>query len=428
MTSIAAIKRVVADRRGELADLVRNLISLPSVNTPPTGEERAAQEYLFARARQAGLAAVLYEFSDVPGLADHPAYRPGRIYPGRPNLLVTYPDVGQGRSLLFTGHVDTVPVQEAEWTHPPFGGECADGRIYGRGAYDMKAGLACGLMALEILRGMGVRLAGRLGFESVIDEEFAGVNGTVAGRARGDDFDAAVVLEPSDMQIYHAHRGLRVAEVRIAGREGVPWGGVELDNPANRIGALIDWFNRFGADRNRRLAGRIGYEDYQFPVPYMTVRVAAGGSGRAKILAVPAQASVEFFWETLPGETKAEIDREFFAGLHEWAEQSGLDRAALEVDFPYEWLPASAVPPDHPLVQKLSTAACTATGKAPKVCGGSFPCDAYVFNLHAGTPAVLFGPRGGKAHAADEYVIAEDLAKVVESLCLLAMDWCGVLD
>lgn len=429
MTTVEAIKKAVAARCEDLTDLVCALVSIPSENTPPMGNERAAQEYLYEHARRAGLDAVLYEMREVPGLHEHPCFRPGREYDGRPNLIVTYPGSGSGRSLLLTGHIDSVPAVDTGWTHPPFGGECADGRIYGRGAYDMKAGLVCGLMALEILREVGVKLTGRLGLESVIDEEFAGVNGTIAGRVRGDAYEAAVVLEPSDLNIYHAHRGLRVAEVKIGGCAGVPWGGVRLDNPADRIGSIIDWFNRFGRDRNKRMAGRTGYEDYEVPVPYMTTRVAAGEGGRNKVLAVPAQAAVEFFWETLPGETKDEIDRAFHAGLDEWAAcQPGLDRAAVKISFPYEWLPASAVPPDHPLVQKLHTAVYAVTGKPPRVRGGSFPCDAYVFNLYAKTPAIIFGPRGGNAHAADEFVIIDDLAVVVESICLLALDWCGVAD
>lgn len=438
-----AIKKAVAARRDDLRQLVQALVSIPSENTPPTGREREAQEFLSDYARCAGLNATLYSVDGLADLEKHPTHRSGtppRTYAGRPNLIVRYDQDKSapgndspraGRSLLFTGHVDTVPAGTKGWTRPPFSGVEEDGRIYGRGAYDMKGGLACGLMALHVLRDLDVKLLGDVGFESVVDEEFCGGNGTLAGRVRGDHYDGAVILEPTNLNIYNAHRGLRIAEVSVIGRAGVSFAGEKLANPVEKIGSIVDWFNSFGRARNRESAGRAGngYETYAEPVPYMITRVTAGADGSDKVLAVPQAASIEFFWETLPGETREEVDRAFFGGLEEWASgQPDISRESVSVVFPYEWMPGSAVPADHPLVQRLRGAVRISTGAEPKVLGAPYPCDGYLFNLHSPTTAVLFGPRGGNAHSADEFVRVEDLATVVESLCLLAADWCGTAE
>jgi acetylornithine deacetylase len=147
------------------------------------------------------LAPDLYYLHDVPGFEKHPLFHPGRDYRQRPNLAARRKGAGGGRSLLLTGHIDTVPSGTQEWTRDPFGGELEDGRIYGRGANDMKAGIAANLFVMECLQELGLSLAGDVLFETVVDEEFGGSNGTLAGRLHGFNADAAIISEPSSLRI-----------------------------------------------------------------------------------------------------------------------------------------------------------------------------------------------------------------------------------
>ena len=190
--------------RDEIVRVMQDLVRIPSQNLVPAGQEGEAQAYIADYLRRAGQEAEVYEIDRVPGLLDHPAYWPGRAYGGRPNVTSRLQGAGGGRSLLLTGHVDTVAEGESVWTKPPFGGEIHDGKLYGLGSIDMKGPLGATLVLYRALAESGVRLGGTLAFESVVDEENGGVNGTIAGRLRDGPMDGAVLVEGTDLKIYPA--------------------------------------------------------------------------------------------------------------------------------------------------------------------------------------------------------------------------------
>ena len=153
-------------------EIIRDLVRIPSENKPPLGTEKACQEYCARFLADLRLEPDLCEPADVPGLIEHPFYWPGRDYRGRPNLgagRIWGPGAGSGggRSLVLSGHVDTVPVGTQPWTRDPFGGEVEGNRLYGRGSNDMKAGVAINLFIMEAVEKLGLRLAGDLVYESV---------------------------------------------------------------------------------------------------------------------------------------------------------------------------------------------------------------------------------------------------------------------
>src|SRR5579872_2239221 len=181
ITTDQGFEQTIADyvdqRQGRLIELTRDLIRIPSENTPPSGAERACQEYIAKTLRSSCWNPELYKLSDVKGLTQHPLFQPGRDYDDRPNLGARRKGNGRGRSLVLSGHIDTVPRGTQPWTRDAFGGEVDGNRIYGRGSNDMKAGVAMNLFVAESLPELGLQLAGDLVFETVIDEEFGGVNG-----------------------------------------------------------------------------------------------------------------------------------------------------------------------------------------------------------------------------------------------------------
>jgi len=138
--------------RDELTAAIQDLVRIPTENLPPGGNERAGQEYLCRRLRDLGLDVDLYALDDVPGLTEQASYWPGRDYRDRPNLTAIWRGRGGGRSLLLTGHMDTVPRGSAAWSVDPFSGLYKDGRIYGLGAIDMKGPLAAFVLAIQALQ------------------------------------------------------------------------------------------------------------------------------------------------------------------------------------------------------------------------------------------------------------------------------------
>ena len=143
-----------------------------------------------------------------------------RRCPGRDDVVGRLAGAGGGRSLILNGHVDVVPAGDASaWPHDPWGGELDGDRLWGRGACDMKGGIACGIVALRALQELGVRLAGDVVFQSVVDEETGGP-GTRAALARGHVADAAIVLEPTAREIVTVEGGLEWVRVVVRGRTG----------------------------------------------------------------------------------------------------------------------------------------------------------------------------------------------------------------
>src|SRR5215212_2766835 len=167
-----AINDWVEENRPTILDLNRALVSIPSENRYPDGDEKDIQEFVEEHLRDLGCTTDTFLPTDVPGLAEHPAYLGGRNYEGRPNVVGKKEGAGRGRSILFSGHMDTVPRGEDPWSVGPFSGTVKGGMQYGLGIFDMKGGMTAAMMALQGLNELGIRLEGDVTIESVVDEEF----------------------------------------------------------------------------------------------------------------------------------------------------------------------------------------------------------------------------------------------------------------
>ncbi|MEE4275486.1 MAG: M20/M25/M40 family metallo-hydrolase, partial [Thermoleophilia bacterium] len=185
-----------------LTDLLLKLIAIPSHD----GRETPAQEAVAAWMVEAGLETDLWPI-DLDALRRHPQYSAEVERDGALGVVGRLEGSGGGRDLLLNGHIDVVPVgDEPAWTVPPWQGTVRDGRVYGRGAVDMKGGLCSALAAVKALGDAGVRLRGRLLVASVAGEEDGGV-GTLALLERGHRADGAVITEPTDLRVVTAQAG-----------------------------------------------------------------------------------------------------------------------------------------------------------------------------------------------------------------------------
>ncbi len=385
-------RRLLAGLRdADLIALLARLVRAPSVS----GEEAPAVECLADYLDSQGLQVTLEAAA-----------------PGRPNLVC---QVGndEGPTLLLTGHSDTVPVGEG-WQHDPFGAEIADGRLYGRGSCDMKAGLAGMALAMAGLRASGARPRGRVIFAACVDEEVSGL-GTQAAIRAGLAADWAVIGEPTELQPIRACKGNCYFEVEVTGRAahaGSPelganaiYGAAEAVRAAQRHLAELQ-------DKRHGLLGR----------PTLSVGQISGGM---TVSAVPDRCTLWVDRRLLPGESGATALAEFEAALlrHATPPEGCSHRAHLRME-----LPASEVSERHPLVAALAAAAQDAGAPARPTGGWSAASDGGYLMRDAGIPTVLFGPGSivKQAHRPDEYVsLAETLLAARTYMILAARAYDG---
>ncbi len=423
----ATITNYVQRKRSRLIELTQELVRLPSENKPPAGAELACQEHIASVLRASGWAPELYELTEVKGLDQHPLFRPGRDYKNRPNLGARRTGAGGGRSLVLSGHIDTVPRGTQPWTRDPFGGEVVGNRIYGRGSNDMKAGVAMNLFIAEAVPDLSLSLCGDLLFETVIDEEFGGVNGTLAGRLRGYNANAAVISEPSFLRVCPAQRGGRTAHITFRAPGGVLTEGAFPVGVVEQVTHFLAKVPEFGAQRRGKSRVQELYARHADPVPVSVTKIFTSPWGTGEPITVPEECKVEFYWQLMPGEVQEEVEHEFF----EWLRSVVQARPELFpeqpiTEFPIRWLPGSAISKLEPLVGELAACAEAVLGSPPDIAGIEGPCDLYVFHQAFSTPAVLWGPRGGNTHAADEYVEIDSLVEATATLLLFVCRWCGV--
>jgi acetylornithine deacetylase len=325
--------------------------------------------------------------------------------PGRPSVLVTARGRGGGRTLLLCGHVDTVNVDGMEAPHTP---RRAGDRLYGRGGYDMKAGLAAALIAAREAAGLGLR--GDVLVACVADEEHSSLG--VQEALRHVRADAAVVTEPTELEVVVAHKGFVWADVTVQGvaaHGSRPHLGVDAIVKAAPllagIGALDE---RLTAETSHPLLGRGS--------------VHAGTiSGGVEPSSYPARCTVTVERRTLPGETA-----HTFAGELEWLLEDA--RAAdpeLQASFTTTLVrDPFKVDPEHEIVRATRDAAEAILGAPPTLAGASYWADA-AFIAAAGIPAVMFGPAGDGAHAVEEWVSISSAEAVASTLTAVAAKVCA---
>jgi acetylornithine deacetylase len=416
------IRTWVQEQKDALIRLTEELVSIPSENRPPYGREKPVQLLLQSRLRELGFRAECYALSDVPGLDGHPAFRPGRNYDERPNLFARKQGVGGGRSLLFAVHADVVPGIPGIAAEDPFRPRLTNGRLYGRGSNDMKGGIAAALTAFRYFAENGIRLRGDLLFESVVDEEMGGANGTLAGRVRGDRADAAIVPEPSNLRLCTSHLGGTTWRITVKGRGGMGFGGEETLNPIYGISYIVQAIEAY----HRRLKHTKTYvnADGSAHCPAVVLSLVHCGNFEPGMAdGIPESCLLEVWVECLPGETLEELEREFLGEIRQVCASEPVRPFEVHIERIIRFLPGSEA--RTPLADVLA-GELKARGLPDAHHRAPFACDAFLFNLYSDTPALILGPSGENAHAADEFVDVESLAVLTEVYIAAIHEWCGV--
>jgi acetylornithine deacetylase len=385
------------------------------------GQETAAQEHVAAQMERIGLDVDVWEL-DFEQLRHHPAYSEEMNREYGLGVVGVMGEKGQGRSLILNGHIDVVPPgDEANWHYLPWQGTLADGRVYGRGAVDMKGGLCCALFAAKALRDAGVRLQGQLIIESVIGEEDGGV-GTLGAVLRGYRADGAIIVEPTALTVAPAQAGALNFRLTVPGRAA--HGSMREEG----ISAIEKFFPIYQAIMDLEQERNLGVDDplfARYELPYAicvgTLRAGDWASSVAERLTCEGRYGVAV------GENLADARR----ALEETVAQAAQADTWLRDHPPQvEWwggqfAPAS-IPKDHPIVDTVSNAYRDVNGVAPHVEGVPYGADLRLLVLEGNTPTVLFGPGDVRvAHQPDEYVPVADLVATVRTLALAALRFCG---
>ncbi|MFB0559863.1 MAG: M20 family metallopeptidase [Candidatus Lokiarchaeia archaeon] len=371
----------------EIISLTRELIKIPSYVEVEDGERRVA-ECLEAFFRDNGLSPEIREIES--GV----------------NIIVSFDDIdASSPSLMFNGHLDTVPVENM--TIPPFEAEIRDGKLYGRGSCDMKGGLASMAAALVALKRAEVKLKGGLVFAGVSTEE-AGSWGTREIIRSGPLTDCVIVGEPTNLEIVSASKGITLAIIDIMGK------AAHGSSPELGVNAIYKAMKLVQKVRDE--LPKI-FQKKKHPVlgsPTFNLGTIKGGE---RFNIVPDKCNLVFDRRMIPGETGDEVTSEFQEIINSIKKEDAEFDATLQMVM---GLPPMDTPIDLPFIKCLDEAVEHVFGQT-NYAGIAGSTDAALFSQH-GIPSIVFGPGHlSKAHTSDEYIEISQLKKAAEIYAITAL-------
>ncbi len=423
--------------RDDIIKLVQDMVAFKSVNPrfmadPENSQESEVQDLVESRLKALGLDVTRWEAEA-----------------RRPNLVARRNGAGGGPSLAFNGHIDVVPIGDLDgWKYDPWGSDIADGKLYGRGTVDMKAGVAAFISATQAIIEAGIELNGDLQLHIVVDEEAGGFAGTRDVIKRGYGADGVIVAEPTSGLIDAAEGGLSWLRVTIRGRAAhagwrfaqiYPQQGPEAENAdgvnaiekgVKFVQAVREFEREWARDRHHPL----------MPPGITTINpgvmiggVGLGQDGLPQITSNPAMIPdvcvVDFDFKYLPTETFDEVRQEFeafvaaFARTDPWLRDHPptLQWHLSNIDFP-----PFSTPPDHALIQAVRDTH-QQMGIETVLTGKRAVTDA-AFYAGAGMAPIILGPAGAGLHGDNEYVELDSLIETAKVFAGVILRWCGVAE
>ncbi|MCL5257292.1 MAG: ArgE/DapE family deacylase [Chloroflexi bacterium] len=431
-----AIERVLSQAeksRQDTINLLRKLISYRTESQNPDNPDylpqaRACQDFISGFLKENGFAIDAWDATPL-------------TFPGHPTIAASRKGTGGGRSVALNGHIDVVPAGgTSAWTVDPWAGEIKDGKLYGRGAADMKAGVASMLAAVKLLGDAGFRLKGDVLVHSVSDEEVVGF-GTRECVERSPKMGAVICTEPSGLEIFPAEPGLEHVRIEVDGLEthaGNRYACIHAGGNAPGVNAIektiklitaIQELERMWANKKSHPLLPAGFDTL---LPGLIMGGPGGGKdGKLNMITnpgtVPGYCSVEYNIWYYPSETRDQIIRDF--------EGYVLDVAKCDdwlKDHPprFTWnlrnvsFPPFDTQPDSPLIQTL-VRSLGEVAVQPKISAFRAASDLAWYGEKGGSGAI-FGPgRINECHSPNEFVEVEELISATKVLALTILNWCG---
>jgi acetylornithine deacetylase len=375
----------------EISELLRQLVAIDSVNpdlVPGGAGEGEIARFVAGWLERAGLTVTIEEAA-----------------PGRPNVVAVARGSGGGRSLLLNAHMDTVGVAGMQGPHEPY---IEGNRLYGRGAYDMKAGLAAIMMATAAARRQSLR--GDVILTAVCDEEFASIG--TASVVKSWHADAAILTEPTQLDVCIAHKGfcwLDIETTGVAAHGSLPEVGVDAIVKMGKVLVGLE-----ALDRSLRSGPR-------HPLLGSGSLHASLITGGQELSSYPDRCLLSVERRTVPGETRELVEQQIGAILDRVATDDPQFQASMKtmlVQQPFE------IVEDAPVVQTLLRQATRILGDRPAI-GGAFGWMDSALLAAAGIPTVIFGPGGDGAHAVVEWSDLDQLQRCADVLIATIEEFCA---
>lgn len=412
----ARIIEAIAEDADWLFDLLAGLVRAPTT----LGNEEAGQAVIEEALIEMGLAPVQVAM-DAEALRAHPLASPfDWDVDGKRNLVATWDPQGRdgGRSLILNGHIDVVsPEPLSQWgDRNPFGAEREDGWMYGRGAADMKCGLAAILGAVRGLRRLGLTPHAPVHMESVVEEECSG-NGTLQTILAGYRADAAVIGEPFGAAITTAQVGVLWFKVRIT---GVPGHVAESGSTTNAIEKSLMVIHALrGLEAEMNVAPPPPFDLFAHPIN-LNIGAIEGGDWAST---VPGECVTHYRIALYPGTRIADLR----SRIEQVVGEATMDvPGSAEVRYGGFACEGYDLPDDHPLVSTLARSFTKQASSPPALVSTTGTTDAGIFGNVAGMPAVCFGPYAEAAHGVGERVYLPSVVQTAQVMGLFIKDWCGL--
>lgn len=426
------IKKWIGNNQETAIGLLKDLLKIPSVNPYFEDDENLkregnAQRFLKDYLEELGFEAELSypDAQELKAYEGKAGYCKDHTFEDRPNLYGVMKGCGNGRSIMLSGHMDVVQTG-SKWTHDPFGAEQVGNRIYGRGAVDMKGGIAAMVSAVRAIRESGIQLKGDVKIGTVVDEEAGGM-GTLALVARGYRADGCIITEPTHLNLAPLCRGILWGKLIVEGRAG----HIELERNDWRSGGAVDAIDKaaylleFFKDFNKNWEYTKAHKYLSIPCQIRFAEFHAGEFPTA----FANRAELTFDAQYLPqdkdvnglgGNVKKEIEAfvQAVAQTDPWLRENPPR---------IEWLLDADCGETQDTEDFFKVAASCLKEDVPKarVEGNCAHTDMGWF-CNVGIPTINLGPGDGKlAHQADEYIEAEEYLKCVQLIADMIIDWCG---
>lgn len=421
------IRETINLRKRYIVDWLSQIIRFPSENHPPYGDEREIQLFISDECQSNGFSVDMFSPDEIPQIREHPSWLSGREYLNeRKNVVSVWKGSGKGRSILLSGHCDVAPADVEKWkVCKPYEPVIKDGKLYGRGSCDQKGGLAAAFWAVKILKELGFEPKGDIIFESVVDEEFAGGNGTLASRLKGYNADFAILTEPSNGCIYIGSIGAFLGEVLLSGKGSLPFFDKAVPNPLNGISKVIKYFEEWEKYWQSSNSHTL-YPGKDQKLMVVLYEISSKKDSDPIQMGIPQEIRLSWITWCYPG-----MDEQTFYKIFNkfWDEKLQADEDLELFDFtnkptyhlvrPWEMSEKSSG------VKELAEIIRLYSSHEPVITGAPFSCDMAIYGDVGKMPAVILGPEGGNLHTNDEWVLVDDIFNLIGIYMMFIKNWCG---
>jgi len=416
----------IEENQEQLIQLTQDLVRIPSIS----GEEYEVQKRVHKELEVMGLLPEFYN-PDEKELRKHKDFFETTSfakygYDDRPNVAGLLKGTGGGRSLCLSGHVDVVSPEPLEkWSRDPWSADVVDGNIHGRGAGDMKAGVAAMIFAVKALQENGIKMKGDVQIETTIEEEDGGVGGVLYMRTIRPKTNAALVPEPSNYTISLASAGVMYFRVTVPGLPAHAATAHFGVNAIQKMMLVINEIENLHKDRQSRISYPTAESDPRMKGRATTINIGVIRAGDWPST-VPGSCKIECRIGFPPGERREQVMAQVEVAVKNAADgDDWLSKNRPEVT----WFGWKARPHEieesNPFVQQVRNSVNQVVGIDPMFIGGSSGLDTRFF-VHHGVPAVTCGPKAERIHSFDEIVTIDSTVKTAQVIASTMMEWCGV--